>query len=165
MASDAEDDPLTLDELKKAAAEAGLVVVVPAEVEIPTMNPMWVYIVLGIPFVMLTLKHGYNESMRNGDLFLFSVTALVGVLFDFLRPARRPYFHGSDIEILFKLGTITWAFVILFANFYLFVVAKGHWPSWVLNVAFWLAVLVAASVQGYLREPGEEQGNRGESRP
>lgn len=100
----------------------------------------WVTLVLGVPFVMLWAKHGYSASMRDGDFFLYSVTALLAACFEWLM--EQP----SDLRRFLRSGDLfflCYGFAALGGNLYLFVDAPGDDPSWVLNTVFWLAVVLA----------------------
>jgi hypothetical protein len=107
----------------------------------------WLVVVLGVPFGILWAKHGYVASMRDGDFFLYSVSALLAVLFEWAieQPADINNFIGKGNAPDPDEGesVVLASLMLLGANAYFIVDAPGHHPSWVLNVVFWLALLYA----------------------
>jgi hypothetical protein len=100
----------------------------------------WLVLVLGIPLVALTVKHGYETSLRDGDYFLFNITALVTVAYDWVieQPASRSeFFRERPERELGGADYIVWIPALLGFNFWFFAFAPGHDESWVLNTVFW----------------------------
>jgi hypothetical protein len=81
---------------------------------------LWLVFIVAVPYYALVIKHGWGESVRNGDLFLFNITALAAVLFEWLvsKPPSFPEFLRPSYFLFLGVigfGALGWT-VYLFAD-------------------------------------------------
>ena len=113
------------------------------------VDGLWLLMVLGAPFAALAWRHGYSESLRDGDFFLFGISAMVAVLFEWFieQPASWARFFGAPgvdeepgyIQLLAMLALLGW-------NCYLFADLPGDHASWHLNLALWVTFSFVAGL-------------------
>ena len=108
---------------------------------------MWLVFVVGVPMVLLLTKHGWDHSFQDGDMFLLSSTALVGVVFERLieLDLKHDLTDGSD-----NAGTLLIDVGLLAASVYYFYAASESGDGkadWVQVVVFFTAVVFALTTR------------------
>ena len=126
-----------------------------------SIDNWWLILVLGPPFGMLWAKHGYFASLRDGDFFLFTISALVALIFEWLidQPAKlarlvrrpNPDFYRISSSADYPTSDLGFgALAVLGLNVYFFVDAPGDHSSWVYYATFWTTVAFVLGFHGLI---------------
>ena len=107
---------------------------------------VWLYVVVGIPLVLLILKHGWSRSFQDGDFSLLAVGVLTAAIFEEATELHR---DRADVTPrmwrVFGVAAAVYGGGFLLPNLTYFITAgSGNGGAdWVRIVMFWLAIMVA----------------------
>jgi hypothetical protein len=111
------------------------------------LQNVWLYVVVGLPLTLLILKHGWGESVRDGDMFLLASGVLAAVLAERVKEVSeaqqyKPRETGIALAKLLPGLALSTLLLGLCIFFWVDATPDGK-LGWGQIVWFWVAVLWA----------------------